>query len=59
VSDPGQGRKPDPGTEAPKRKPYAQPAVSWEEPLEARPGLMAGCLKLPTQGDPCDTTAQS
>jgi hypothetical protein len=31
---------------APDRKPYEKPAVAWEEQLEARPGLIAGCSKM-------------
>jgi hypothetical protein len=59
VVDPKQGQTP--ATEAgPRvREPYQKPAVAWEEPLGVRPGLMAGCLKLPTQGEPCDTTSSS
>ena len=30
---------------APDRKPYEKPAIAWEEQLETRPGLIAGCAK--------------
>jgi len=59
VVDPKQGQTAATGTDPREREPYQQPAVAWEEPLEARPGLMAGCLKQPGQGEPCDTTAAS
>jgi len=43
------------GTPRPSsRLPYEKPTVSWEQPLEAQPGLMAGCQKLPG-GDPSCT----
>ena len=35
------------------RLPYEKPAVTWEQPLEAQPSLMAGCQKLPGQMGPC------
>lgn len=35
------------------RLPYQKPAVSWEQPLEARPSLMSGCQKTPAQAADC------
>jgi hypothetical protein len=38
------------------RLPYEKPAVAWEQPLEARPSLMAACAKVPAEGEPCQGT---
>ena len=35
------------------RLPYEKPAVSWEQPLEARPSLMSGCQKQPGGAPDC------
>lgn len=35
------------------RLPYEKPVVSWEQPLEAQPSLMAGCQKQPAGGPDC------
>jgi hypothetical protein len=59
VVDPEQGQTPATGTRPLAREPYHTPAVAWEEPLDVRPGLMAACLKLAGQGEPCDTTSSS
>jgi hypothetical protein len=48
-----------PGASSEKR-PYEKPAVAWEEHMDARPGLMAGCNKVGGQGDPsCDAASAS
>jgi hypothetical protein len=47
--------RPDPG----RRRPYEKPAVAWEEGLEVRPNLMAGCGKLPGSDPACDTAPGS
>jgi hypothetical protein len=39
---------------SPDRKPYEKPAVAWEEQLEARPGLIAGCAKVSISEPICD-----
>ena len=38
------------------RLPYEKPAVTWEQPLEVQPSLMAGCAKLPGQDAACTAT---
>jgi hypothetical protein len=35
------------------RLPYEKPSVTWEQPLEAQPSLMAGCQKQGGGGDDC------
>ena len=42
-----------------ERLPYEKPAVAWEEGLEVRPNLMAGCGKLPGSDPACDTAPGS
>jgi hypothetical protein len=41
------------------RRPYEKPAVAWEEGLEVRPNLMAGCGKLPGESPACDAAVSS
>jgi hypothetical protein len=42
----GEDRAAGPPTpRAEGRLPYEKPAISWEQPLEAQPSLMAGCQK--------------
>lgn len=41
------------------RLPYEKPAVSWEERLEVRPGLLAACSKIPNSGEPCESNSSS
>ncbi len=38
------------------RLPYEKPAVTWEQPLEARPSLMSMCQKQPGGGPDCTAT---
>jgi hypothetical protein len=38
----------------PDRKPYEKPAVAWEERLDTRPGLIAGCTKQAAGQPGCD-----
>jgi hypothetical protein len=52
--------KPEPGETAPevappahRRLPYEKPAVTWDQPLETQPALMAGCAKTPAGGVAC------
>ena len=47
------GSAPEAGRRPGGRLPYEKPAVAWEQPLEAKPSLMAGCAKLPAQAGPC------
>jgi hypothetical protein len=44
---------------APNREPYVKPAVAWEEHLETRPGLLAGCTKVSGQSFECDSNIAS
>jgi hypothetical protein len=50
---------PDPPETAQAREPYEKPAVAWEEPLEVRPALMAGCGKVSFGQPGCDATPGS
>ncbi len=43
----------------PARKPYAPPAITWEEPLEDRPHLVAACAQRPGQDDTCNAAPAS
>jgi hypothetical protein len=36
----------DPAGPAGPREPYEKPSVTWEDVLETRPGLTAGCGKV-------------
>ncbi len=50
----GQDRTPGPeASRVGGRQPYEKPCVSWEQPLEAQPSLMAGCQKTPGGGVDC------
>jgi hypothetical protein len=53
-----EGRDRAAGPAAPRpdgRQPYEKPSVTWEQPLEAQPSLMAGCQK--TAGGEADCSA--
>lgn len=41
---------------APSREPYAKPTISWEEPLEDRPNLIAACAQRPGESDACNAS---
>jgi hypothetical protein len=41
------------------RLPYEPPRVSWEDVLDARPGLTAACNKQSTLDPGCDTSSIS
>ncbi len=41
------------------RLPYQKPTITWEQPLELRPELMAGCSKSSTSDPQCDMTLSS
>jgi len=57
--DPNEREKTD-GAKAPAvREPYEKPAVAWQDVLETRPGLMAGCTKQSTADPSCDTALSS
>jgi hypothetical protein len=58
MEDAKEGAAPE-GAAPPKRQPYEKPAVAWEESLEVRPNLMAGCGKVPGEGAQCDTAPGS
>ena len=44
---------------AQRRLPYQKPTIKWEQPLELRPELMAGCSKQSTSDPQCDMTLMS
>ena len=44
-----------PGGEASGRLPYEKPALSWEDELGTRPGLIAACNKTAPLVGTCDT----
>jgi hypothetical protein len=46
---------PPPAPAPGEKKPYEKPAIAWEEPLEVRPALMAGCIKLEGQQGACES----
>lgn len=50
--EPREGPPPD--RRAP-RLPYEKPAVSWEDDLGSRPGLIAACNKTAPLVGSCDT----
>ena len=54
-----KGARDDASRRPERRVPYEKPAVTWEQPLEAQPSLMAGCAKLPGQSDPCTAASFS
>ena len=37
----------------PARLPYSPPTITWEEPLEDRPHLVAACAQRPGGDDAC------
>ncbi len=39
----------------PKRLPYEKPALTWEDDLGERPGLIAACNKAVPLSGTCDT----
>lgn len=43
------------GGDAPARLPYEKPALSWEDDLGSRPGLIAACNKNAPLVGSCDT----
>jgi hypothetical protein len=50
----------DDGGEAPgARLPYEKPTIAWEQPLQVRPELMAGCSKVSTMDPQCDSGLSS
>jgi hypothetical protein len=51
----GEETAPKAGSPPPERLPYEKPSVIWEQPLEAKPSLMAACAKLPAQAGVCTT----
>ena len=54
-----KGERDDASRRPEDRLPYEKPAVTWEQPLEAQPSLMAGCQKLPGQDASCDAASFS
>ncbi len=57
--DPKESAKTD-GVPAPAvRERYEKPAVAWQDVLETRPGLMAGCQKVAGQSPECDSAISS
>lgn len=44
---PGRATQPD-------REPYVKPTISWEEPLEDRPNLIAACAQRNGEDVACD-----
>lgn len=55
-------REPEPaaaGTGPRDRQPYQKPAVTWDEQLDARPGLVVACNKVTNQSTFCDSAAGS
>jgi len=57
--DPNESAKAD-GAPAPAvRERYEKPAVAWQDVLETRPGLMAGCTKQSTADPSCDSALSS
>jgi hypothetical protein len=41
------------------RQPYEKPAVTWDEPLEDRPNLIAACAQRPGMSDECNASPTS
>jgi len=59
VVDPKESAESD-GTPAPTvRERYEKPAVAWQDVLETRPGLMAGCTKQSAADPSCDSALSS
>jgi len=59
VDSPGGPKRDGAPGAAPDRKPYEKPAIAWEEQLETRPGLLAGCNKVGGQSMECDSVSSS
>jgi len=55
----GKERASPEGQASGNRQPYEKPAVAWEEGLEVRPNLMAGCGKVPGESAACDSAPGS
>jgi hypothetical protein len=53
---PEDGKEP---SAAGARKPYAAPAVSWEEAFEVKANLASACEKMGTDGGQCAVTPAS
>ena len=49
----------DPAAPAGPREPYEKPSVTWEDVLETRPGLTAGCGKVIDTQAGCTATQAS
>jgi hypothetical protein len=49
-----ESNEPPPARPQGEKAPYEKPAIAWEEPLEVRPALMAGCIKMSGQTGPCE-----
>jgi hypothetical protein len=49
----------DPAAPAEPREPYEKPSVTWQDVLETRPGLTAGCGKVVISDAGCDTVQAS
>ncbi|HEX9187618.1 MAG TPA: hypothetical protein VGB87_11125 [Vicinamibacteria bacterium] len=47
------------GKGAAARLPYERPTIAWEQPLQLRPELMAGCSKVSTMDPQCDSGLSS
>jgi len=56
---PEKSAGPKPPEGATERQPYAKPGISWEEPLEDRPSLIAACAQRPGEDASCDSNPQS
>jgi hypothetical protein len=57
--DPKELEKTDGAQAPPARERYEKPAVAWQDVLETRPGLMAGCTKQSTADPSCDSALAS
>ncbi len=52
MNDPVDATQPPPETE---RRPYEKPAITWQDDLGTRPGLIAACNKTAPLVGSCDT----
>jgi hypothetical protein len=51
----GRGVEQEEGVGGPKRLPYEAPAITWDEQLPVRPGLVMACNKVDsTAGSGCE-----
>ncbi len=57
--DPNEREKTEGASPPAARERYEKPAVAWQDVLETRPGLMAGCTKQSTAYPVCDTALSS